>query len=272
MPGRDLAICLSTIAPIGAWNSFLYFCYSVGGKCHVYATQLAAARRSTRPPHRYTPYSLYRRALRCEPLEDRRLLAVVTVNTLSDTVDFNDGVTSLREAIFATNTVPGADVIEFAPSLTASGPATILLTQGEMKITDSLMINGPGAELLTIDASGSDPTPELNNGDGSRVLSIRRVAGSALSVMLVDLSIKGGDSVEPGGGIFNSGGSLKILGGHISGNSTLGGSLGSGGGGIYSASGSDNCREDSDLRELLWLLRWRHIRQQRDCNLRQPNK
>jgi CSLREA domain-containing protein len=92
------------------------------------------------------------RRLRFEPLEDRRLLAVVTVTTLSDTVDLNDGVTSLREAIFAANIVPGADTIEFAPSLTAAGPATILLSQGELAITDSLTIDGPGADLLAIDA------------------------------------------------------------------------------------------------------------------------
>ena len=67
------------------------------------------------------PKSQYRRTLRYEPLEDRQLLAVVTVTTLGDTVNFNDGVTSLREAIFATNTVPGADTIDFAPSLTAGG-------------------------------------------------------------------------------------------------------------------------------------------------------
>jgi len=116
-----------------------------------------------------TPYS---RRLRLEPLEDRCLLALVTVTTLADTVNFNDGVTSLREAIFATNTVPGADTIDFAPSLFANGPGTILLTQGELRITDSLTINGPGAHLLTIDASGNDPTPVEKNGDGSRVFSI----------------------------------------------------------------------------------------------------
>src|SRR5262245_23629811 len=84
---------------------------------------------------------LYRRPLRLEPLEDRRLLAVVNVTTLDDSVDLNDGVTSLREAIFATNTVPGHDTIDFAPSLTAIGPATIVLTHGELVITDSLTIN-----------------------------------------------------------------------------------------------------------------------------------
>ena len=97
---------------------------------------------------------------------------MVTVNTIDDTIDFNDGLTSLREAIFATNTVPGPDTIEFAPSLTAGGPATILLTLGELAITDSLTINGPGANLLTIDASGNDPTPDVNDGLGSRIFNI----------------------------------------------------------------------------------------------------
>ncbi len=87
--------------------------------------------------------SPYSRRLRIEPLEDRRLLAVVTVNTLADTVDFNDGVTSLREAIFATNLVAGADTIEFAARSPAAARPRSLLTQGELTITDSLTINGP---------------------------------------------------------------------------------------------------------------------------------
>lgn len=44
------------------------------------------------------------------------------VTTLSDTIDFNDGLTSLREALFATNLVVGPDAIDFAPALTAAGP------------------------------------------------------------------------------------------------------------------------------------------------------
>ena len=90
------------------------------------------------------------RPLRVELLEDRRLLAVVTVDTDLDVVDFNDGVTSLREAIFATNTVPGADEIVF--DFGHDGPATILLEHGELEITDELSITGDGPDLLTIDA------------------------------------------------------------------------------------------------------------------------
>src|SRR5688572_33218165 len=86
--------------------------------------------RKNRLVSRFLSGSLYGRRLRYEPLEDRRLLALVTVTTLADTVDFEDGVTSLREAISATNVAVGADTIDFAPSLMAGGPATIRLTQG----------------------------------------------------------------------------------------------------------------------------------------------
>jgi len=142
------------------------------------------------------------RALRFEPLEGRRVLAPITVTTLDDSVDFNDGQTSLREAIFAANTVPGPDEIRFDPALFAAGPATILLTHGELSITDSLTLTGPGAELLTIDASGNDPTPELNNGDGSRVLQITAMAAS--TYVLSGLTLTGGDVAENGGAISAS--------------------------------------------------------------------
>ncbi len=147
--------------------------------------------------------------MRIEPLEDRRLLAVATVTTLADTVDFNDGLTSLREAIFATNTVAGADTIEFDPSLTADALATILLTMGELVITDSLTIDGPGSTLLTIDASGNDPTPDstlndgntTNDGDGSRVLNIDDNTSALMNVEIRGLRLTGGDTNEYGGGI-----------------------------------------------------------------------
>jgi CSLREA domain-containing protein len=131
--------------------------------------------------------------LRYEPLEHRRLLALVTVDTLDDTIDLNDGRTSLREAIFATNLVSGPDTIEFSPALTAGGPSTILLTQGELAVTDHLTISGPGAALLTVDASGNDPTPELENGDGSNVFFLSRATPGARHVSISGLSVTGAD-------------------------------------------------------------------------------
>jgi hypothetical protein len=176
--------------------------------------------------------------LRAEPLEDRRLLADVTVNSLSDTVDFNDGATTLREAIFATNLVAGADRIEFEPSLTSAGPARIVLTQGELAITDSLTIDGPGAHLLTIDASGNDPTPDENNGDGSRVFSM----DDANNDVVVDVSIRGlaltGGDVRGRGGAIRNTENLSVVESTISGNSNISVNITMrGGGGIYSQSG-----------------------------------
>jgi predicted outer membrane repeat protein len=132
----------------------------------------------------------------------------VTVTTLADMVDFGDGVTSLREAVFATNLVGGADTINFDPALTSDGPATLLLTQGELAISDSLTIVGPGANLLTIEAY--DPTPADNNGDGSRIFKIDDANdANVLDVSVSGLMLTGGDispinvAAELGGAIYS---------------------------------------------------------------------
>jgi CSLREA domain-containing protein len=143
-----------------------------------------------------------RRPLRCEPLEDRRILAVITVDAAADVVDFNDGLTSLREAIFAANAVPGADEIVFSDNLFAHGSAAIVLTQGELVVSEALAVTGPGPELLTIDASGSDPTPSQNNQDGSRVFS---VPSASAPLELRGMTIAGGDVAGAGGGVRSLG-------------------------------------------------------------------
>src|SRR5918996_1208167 len=125
---------------------------------------------------------LYRRTPRFEPLEDRRLLAVLTVDTLDDTVDLSDGRTSLREAIFAA-------------TLTSSGPAIISLAQGALQISGDLTITGPGAGLLTINANASDPTPAENNGDGSSIFIVDDGQdGPLLNVAIGGLTLTGGDA------------------------------------------------------------------------------
>jgi hypothetical protein len=163
------------------------------------------------------------RRLRIEPLEARRLLAVVTVNTEFDTVDLNDGLVSLREAVFATNIVPGPDTIEFAPSLAGK---TLVLTQGELTITDDLAITGLGADLLTIDASGNDPTPEEHNGDGSRVFRVDDQLNAVPDkvVSIFGLTLTGGDVEQyGGGGAIESTEDLTLTGTTIVGNSAYSG-------------------------------------------------
>ena len=151
--------------------------------------------------------SLTTRKLRCEQLEDRRLLAVVTVNTPNDVIDFNDGRTSLREAIYATNVVPGHDEIIF--NFGHDGPQTITLTAGQLEITDSLTITGAGASLFAIDASGNDPTPDEHNGDGSRVFRISSGRGPMIDVTISGVRLTGGD-VAGSGGAIESFGSLAL--------------------------------------------------------------
>jgi predicted outer membrane repeat protein len=150
-------------------------------------------------------------------------LALVTVTTDQDVVDFNDGVTSLREAIFATNTVPGADTINF--DFGHDGPATILLTQGELRITDDLTIEGYGAALVTIDASGNDPTPNVDDGLGSRIFNIVGNSNGPIDVTIRGLTLTGGDT-DQGGAIRNFE-NLSIFETVVDGNSAIDG------GGIY---------------------------------------
>ena len=95
--------------------------------------------------------SVLSRRLAVETLEDRRMLAVITVDSLLDNFDpgapTSDGVVTLREAITAANTnavsgdAPagsGADTILFDAALSGQ---TITLGGTELEITDTLTID-----------------------------------------------------------------------------------------------------------------------------------
>jgi hypothetical protein len=132
--------------------------------------------RPTRLPKRFLPTRLD-----VAQLEDRIVLSTLTVNNLADS-----GLNSLRAAITAANTHPGADVIAFAHGLRG----TVALTSGELSITDDLWIDGPGASRLAV--SGSD---------ASRVFNIS--GGAAVSID--DLTITHGHGFLRGGGVLNAG-------------------------------------------------------------------
>src|SRR5262249_18426300 len=82
-----------------------------------------------------------------EVLEDRCLPSTFTVLTLLDS-----GPDSLRAAVAAANANPGADSIDFATT------GTITLTSGQLDITDSVTINGPGAGALTLTDISNHPS------------------------------------------------------------------------------------------------------------------
>src|SRR5688572_11796377 len=84
----------------------------------------------------------------------------IVVNSLADTFA-NDGLVTFREALQAANSdtagfdAPagsGHDTIQFAPSLFASGPATLNMAGTEFGITSSVDIQGPGSNSLTLNA------------------------------------------------------------------------------------------------------------------------
>ena len=87
--------------------------------------------------------------LQVESLEDRRMLAVITVTGTGDTIA-NDGVVTLREAITAANTNAvsgdaaagdaGLDTIEF--NIAGAGPHTISPTSSLPTIVDPIFIDG----------------------------------------------------------------------------------------------------------------------------------
>jgi hypothetical protein len=131
------------------------------------------------------------------------------VDTLVDESDgdFSAGDLSLREAIERLNADPSLFRIGFDPTLTGGGtssPATIALTMGGLQISDSAVIVGPGADRLIIDASGNDPTPAANDGNGSRVFIVNDGNGTAdKEVLISGLTLTGGDVDSSGGGIAN---------------------------------------------------------------------
>jgi len=186
-----------------------------------------------------------------ESLEDRRLLAVFSVDNLNDS-----GTGSLREAI----TLANADSI--ADEITFSVTGTIDLASQLPIISQPLTITGPGQSLLTLDAGdGADNT--FGTGDGYRIFNVSNFT-AIIDVEIRGLTLTGGDtgtvstSTNPGGairnvenltirsstiirnaaprggGIYNrSDGSVTIIASTIEENRAVG-ELGGFGGGIYS--------------------------------------
>lgn len=169
---------------------------------------------------------LQRRRAVLESLEDRSLLAAFVVITPGDSGSgtCDASACTLRDAIATANNVAGADTITFDPAVT--GTITLNPSAGELAISESLTITGPGSGALTIDANASV----------SNELRVMNIAESAGDVTIEGLTLTGGrvaDSLEAGGAIqFLSDGLLTIR------DSVVSGSTADRGGGIYSEIGA----------------------------------
>lgn len=146
----------------------------------------------------------------------------------------NDGGTdSLRDVI--ANVCAGS-TITFAPNVTG----IIYLTSGDLLINKSLTINGPGANLLSVQRNA--PT----SGFG-----ILRIAPASVIVNISGLTISNGfangaydSGLAFGGGISNIG-ALTLTNAVVSNNTA-----GDGGGGIYNNGGALTSHQQHRLRQL----------------------
>ena len=119
--------------------------------------------------------------------------ATITVNTLSD-VTAADAFTTLREAIAASNLTPATtDVINFAVA------GTILLTQGQLVVTDDVTITGPGSAALAVDGNEID-----------RVFYVRGPAEAEIDVVISGLTVTHGDAGDNTGNYPDSGGGIAV--------------------------------------------------------------
>ncbi len=119
-------------------------------------------------------------------LEDRNLPSTYTVLNLND-----GGPGSLRAAMAS-----GDNTIDFTSGL----HGTLTLTSGELLITDSVTINGPGANRLTVSGNNASRAFEVSSG---------------LNVNINNLTIAHGYALDQGGGILNDGSNLTLSGDNI---------------------------------------------------------
>lgn len=166
-------------------------------------------------------------------LEPRLMLAAFTVTNLN-----GDGPGSLRQAVLDSNAAPGADTVDFAPSVFG----TIPLGGSELNITDPLTINGPGSSSLILDAGGTSRILTVQGGVTATLNGLRMINGSVGdngagirnfgNLTINNSSIVGNTSGSSGAGIYSTGNltlDKTVIGGNTSNTD---------GGGIHIADGT----------------------------------
>lgn len=171
----------------------------------------------------------------------------ILVSTLEDEDDgdYRLGKLSLREAISLVSQISGVTDIVFFSGLTG----TIELTLGAITIVDDVIITGPGADKLTIDAGGLSRVFHVNTGVEATISGLTITGGSVTAsspggnvgggvlnqgdLTLHSVVIVGNQTdyanlsgVNRGGGVHSTGGNLQIV------NSTVDGNRSRYGGGI----------------------------------------
>ena len=136
--------------------------------------------------------------------------------TVTKVADTNDGTCdadcSLREAIAAANAAAGDDTILFSSLFSTA--QTIVLSGSEMVVTanGSLTINGPGANLLTLDGNMASRIISLSAAVTATIDGIRFTRGNGVGAV----------NTGSGGAIQTNGGVLTLSNCIVTGNQTTG--------------------------------------------------
>lgn len=191
------------------------------------------------------------------------VLGQINVTTTNDTLDGDanttslaaltlnpgaDGKVSLREAIIAANNTVGADTVSLAAgtyALSRPGTNEDAANTGDLDITDSLTINGAGANATYVDGGALDRVFEVHNGSIVSVQGVTIRNGAApdyggglyISDAGAQVNLNGvvvtGNSADSGGGIYNVRSSLTAIDTAIEANTAV-----DWGGGIYNERGT----------------------------------
>lgn len=162
--------------------------------------------------------------------------AEATTYTVFNNLDGGEG--SLRAAIDNANTNSGADTIVFDSGVTGS----IVLTTGQLDISDSVDIQGPGAATLTVDGNDASRVFRLYSSSYNIAVTISglTITGGAESsgagirnydedLTLDGVVVTGNTATAKGGGLFLDGFNMNV----IIRNSQITGNHATDGGGIY---------------------------------------
>ncbi len=174
--------------------------------------------------------------------------ATFTVTTLADS-----GAGSLRQAITDANGAAGADTIDFQAALSG----TILLTSGQLDISDSVTIQGPGAASISVSGNNASRVFYLYNSasmidvtiSGLTVDSGAAGFGGGIvdfdeNLTLDDVTISNSNASSSGGGIAVTGADLALA---IQNSRITGNIAGSSGGGIYVSSAASVSVKNSTI-------------------------
>lgn len=191
--------------------------------CALAAPALAAVPSSSVPMHTAAERRAIAAAFLAEHADGATAPPRFAVTTLADA-----GAGSLRAAIEQANAEPGIAVVEIDAAL----EGTITLADTALRITDSIVIVGPGAERLALDAGGRHG-----------VIGTASPGFYAVDVAILGVTVRGG-ATPRGAGIAGSSTNLFLADTVVEYNNTTNSIQDGQGGGLYLERGSlrvDRC-------------------------------